>query len=332
MLLGILTHYNARSMQPNKLSPRAVGILCAIITISIWTMFIVVARFMALKSLTPFDIVFCRIVGASVVLVPWGYFIVRKLRFDNPAAPHWLGISPVSFKTTALVGVFGGLGYSLFAYSGFLYAPAAHASVLLPGMLPLTTAIFSGLLLQETFSRQRLAGLAIILLGGILVGGVSIWKGFNDGGSTWVGDLLFVCASTCWAMYTVQSRKQCLGAVPATIAICCFCAVVYLPAYVGLIASGLVNSQLGNAPMSEILFQGIWQGMGSVVISGITFTKMVQYFGPVRSTMMTALVPSLSAIGAVIFLGEPLYWNLIAGLLMVTVGLIVGVRAVAVKR
>jgi drug/metabolite transporter (DMT)-like permease len=62
------------------------------------------------------------------------------------------------------------------------------------------------------------------------------------------------------------------------------------------------------------------------VISGITFTRMIQYFGPVRSTMITALVPGLSALGAVIFLGEPLYWNLIAGLLLVTAGILFGVQ------
>jgi len=66
-----------------------------------------------------------------------------------------------------------------------------------------------------------------------------------------------------------------------------------------------------------------------VVISGITFTKMVQSFGPVRSTMITAVVPGLSALGAVIFLGEPLYWNLLAGLALVTLGIVFGVRVQA---
>ena len=65
----------------------------------------------------------------------------------------------------------------------------------------------------------------------------------------------------------------------------------------------------------------------TVVISGITFTQMIRYFGPVRSTMLTAIVPGLSALGAVIFLGEPLGWNLMLGLGLVTLGIVVGVRA-----
>jgi drug/metabolite transporter (DMT)-like permease len=48
--------------------------------------------------------------------------------------------------------------------------------------------------------------------------------------------------------------------------------------------------------------------------------------------MITALVPGLSAMGAVLLLGEPLYWNLGAGLMMVTLGILFGVRATVVVK
>lgn len=64
-----------------------------------------------------------------------------------------------------------------------------------------------------------------------------------------------------------------------------------------------------------------------MVISGITFTYMVRHYGPVRSTMITALVPGLSALAAVAFLGEPLHWNLLVGLALVTAGILLGVQA-----
>jgi drug/metabolite transporter (DMT)-like permease len=74
-----------------------------------------------------------------------------------------------------------------------------------------------------------------------------------------------------------------------------------------------------------LLFQAAFQGVGSVAISGITFTLMVRHFGPVRSTMITAIVPGLSALGAVPLLGEPLHWNLVVGLALVTFGILFGV-------
>ncbi len=311
-------------------SPRTLGIAAAIVTIAIWTSFIVIARFMALKSLTSLDIVLCRIVGAALLLLPWGFFMVRKMRRDNPKAVTSLWISPLPLKQTVLLGLFGGVGYAVLAYSAFTFAPAAHGSVLMPGLLPLTTALLSVLLLGEMLNKGRKLGLLLILCGGLLVGGASIWQAYaasSSGSQVWRGDVLFVCASSCWAFYTVLCRKHRLEAVPTTIAVIVFCAFTYVPIYGLLVGAGVLASKLATAPLWEIVFQTFYQGMGSVVISGIAFTQMIHYFGPVRSTMLTALVPGLSALGAVIFLGEPLGINLIMGLALVTLGIIVGVRA-----
>jgi drug/metabolite transporter (DMT)-like permease len=315
-----------------RFSPKAVGITAAVVTIVIWTSFIVVARLMALKSLAPLDIVVCRIAGAAAVLLPWGYFMVRKMKLNNAgywADQTWLGLSPLPWRITALIGTFGGVGYAVLAYSAFVYAPAAHGSVLLPGMLPLSTALLSVWLLREHLSAGRITGLALIFGGAVLVGGVSILNAaFNPDGASEVykGDVLFICASSCWAFYAVTCRKNGLSAVPATIAVIVFCVVTFIPVYGLLVWLDVLQSKLASAPWSEIAFHTIWQGGGSVVISGISFTKMIEYFGPVRTTMLTAAVPGLSALGAVIFLNEPLYWNLIAGLLLVTCGIAVGVR------
>jgi drug/metabolite transporter (DMT)-like permease len=42
--------------------------------------------------------------------------------------------------------------------------------------------------------------------------------------------------------------------------------------------------------------------------------------------MITAVVPGLSALGAVVFLQEPMHWNLLLGLALVTSGIVFGVR------
>jgi drug/metabolite transporter (DMT)-like permease len=314
----------------NGLSPKTVGIMAAVVTILIWSSFIVIARASAKGSLLPLDMVFLRFVGAGVVLLPWGWWIVRSQRrlpatSREPATSTWLGLSPYAFKLTALVGVIGGVGYAMLAYSGFFFAPAAHASVLLPGTLPLSTALVAMWLLKDRITPTRALGLGLIFCGDLLVGGTSLLKAF-DGGEIWKGDLLFLSASTCWAFYSVIVRKNALDAVKATIAITVFTAVTYVPVYAVLVGLHGISSRLATAPWGEIAFQTVFQGIGSVVISGISFTKMIQYFGPVRSTMMTALVPGLSALGAVFFLGEPLNASLLIGLALVTIGILFGVR------
>jgi drug/metabolite transporter (DMT)-like permease len=308
-----------------RLSPRAVGITAAVVTVVIWTSFIVIARASAQRSLMPLDIAFARIVGAALVLLPWGFWMVRQARLQG-RAEGWLGLSPLPFRVTALTGLFGGLAYAMLAYSGFFYAPAAHASVLMPGSLPLWTALMAAALLHDRITPARALGLALIVAGDLVVGGRSLLAAFS-GGEVWKGDLLFMSAAFCWGVYSVLARRFQLDAVKATIAITVFAFFAFVPAYALLSMAGFTGSRLGVAPAGEIAFQVLFQGLGSVVISGITFTKMIQHFGPVRTTMITALVPGLSALGAVIFLGEPLHWGLIAGLVLVTGGIVFGVRA-----
>lgn len=307
------------------LSPRTLGIAAAVITVGIWTAFIVIARASAKGSLGPFDIALARIVGASAVLLPLGWWLVRRDRAQGGTVSSFFGLSPLALRVTAACGVFGGFGYAVLAYAGFFYAPAAHASVLMPGSLPLWTTLLAALILHTPITPARAIGLACIVGGDLLVGGASLLRAF-DGAEVWKGDLLFMSAALSWSVYSVLARRHGLDAVRATVAVTVFALFSYLPCYLLLQGLGAIESHLLTAPLRELLFQLVFQGVGSVVISGITFVRMIQYFGPVRSTMITALVPGLSALGAVVFLGEPLYWNLLAGLVLVTVGITFGVR------
>jgi drug/metabolite transporter (DMT)-like permease len=324
------------------LSPKAVGIAAAVVTVLIWSAFIVIARASADPSrggaLNTFDIVYARIWGASLVLLPWGLWITwrdRVLAAEGVVSPLPLassgrslgGLSPLPWRTTVGAGLCGGLVYAMLAYSGFAFAPAAHASVLMPGSLPLWTALLAVWVLGEQLTLTRALGLALIVVGDLLVGGASLLHAM-DGSGVWRGDVLFILASMTWSVYSVLVRHWALNAVRATIAITAFAFVTYVPVYSVLLWLQWVPGRVWVAPWHDVAFQMAFQGVGSVVISGITFTKMIQHFGPVRSTMVTAVVPGLSALMAVLFLAEPLGWNLVLGLALVSAGIVFGVRKV----
>lgn len=310
-------------------SAQATGVAAALVTIVIWTSFIVIARATADPSrggvLNPFDLAFARLLGAGLVLLPVGWWLVRRDRASGKTRSSMFGFSPLPLGTTATVGLFGGLLYAVLAYSGFVFAPAGHAAVLMPGSLPLWTTLLAALFLGTRITRVRAVGLALIVAGGVLVGGSSLLRAF-DGGEVWKGDLLFMSAALCWSCYSVLARHHLLDAVRATVAITVFAFFLYVPVYAVLLWWELVPGQFLSAPLGQVLFQMAFQGVGSVVIAGITFTKMIQHFGPVRSTMMTSVVPALASISAVMVLGEPLHWNLAVGLALVTLGIVFGVR------
>ena len=311
-------------------SQLSIGRLAAVVTVLIWTSFIIVARASASHVLLPLDIACARILGASSVLLPWAWWLMREARQRGEKVGSLFGLSPLPLHITVKAGMVGGFLYAILAYIGFFYAPAGHASVLMPGSLPLWTSLLMWLFLREQIGMNRAIGLGMIVCGDILVGGMSLLKAF-EGGDVWIGDLLFMTAAFCWSAYSVMVRHYGLDAVRATMAITAFALVSFVPAYALLVHFNVLPSHMAQAAWSEIVFQAVFQGVGSVVISGITFTQMIRTFGPIKSTMITALVPGLSALGAVVFLGEPLSWNLWAGLALVTCGILFGVRQAVVK-
>ena len=311
-------------------SQLSIGRLAAVVTGLIWTSFIIVARASASHVLLPLDIACARILGASSVLLPWAWWLMREARQRGEKVGSLFGLSPLPLHITVKAGMVGGFLYAVLAYIGFFYAPAGHASVLMPGSLPLWTSLLMWLFLREQIGMNRAIGLGMIVCGDILVGGMSLLKAF-EGGEVWIGDLLFMTAAFCWSAYSVMVRRYGLDAVRATMAITAFALVSFVPAYALLVHLNVLPSHMAQAAWSEIVFQAVFQGVGSVVISGITFTQMIRTFGPIKSTMITALVPGLSALGAVVFLGEPLSWNLWAGLALVTCGILFGVRQAVVK-
>jgi drug/metabolite transporter (DMT)-like permease len=311
-------------------SQLSIGRLAAVVTVLIWTSFIIVARASASHVLLPLDIACARILGASSVLLPWAWWLMREARQRGEKVGSLFGLSPLPLHITVKTGMVGGFLYAILAYIGFFYAPAGHASVLMPGSLPLWTSLLMWLFLREQIGMNRAIGLGMIVCGDILVGGMSLLKAF-EGGDVWIGDLLFMTAAFCWSAYSVMVRHYGLDAVRATMAITAFALVSFVPAYALLVHFNVLPSHMAQAAWSEIVFQAVFQGVGSVVFSGITFTQMIRTFGPIKSTMITALVPGLSALGAVVFLGEPLSWNLWAGLALVTCGILFGVRQAVVK-
>ena len=244
------------------LSPLTVGRLAAVITVLIWTSFIVVARASASHVLLPLDIACARIVGASSILLPWAWWLMREARQKGEVVGSLWGLSPLPLRITVQAGLLGGFLYAVLAYIGFFYAPAGHASVLMPGSLPLWTSLLMWLFLREQIGLNRAIGLGMIVCGDVLVGGMSLLKAF-DGGDVWIGDLLFMSAAFCWSAYSVTVRRFGLDAVRATMAITAFAFVSFVPAYAVLVNLNVLPSHLAQASWAEIAFQATFQGVGS---------------------------------------------------------------------
>ncbi|WP_425401282.1 DMT family transporter [Algiphilus sp.] len=280
--------------------------MAAFTAVGIWTGFILVTRYSERGTLLPTDLAALRFFAAGLVMLPWLWAYRRRM----PSLPRMV-----------VLALCGGLGYAGFAYHGFAFAPAAHAAVLLPGMMPFLVALVAMALLGERPSRQRTIGLGIIGAGMLCVAVEGIAPGLGLG-QTWRGDALFVAASLSWSIFTVLLRRWQVQPWDAVAITASVSAVLYLPLYLTVLPR-----QLLEAPLSEIALQGVYQGFLAVIVAMVLFARAVAGIGPTRMGVLMALVPVAASLLAVPVLGEPLTWLAASGVVLASSGAILAARA-----
>lgn len=287
-------------------SPTRPGWIAVFATICIWTGFILVSRHGGKGTLTGWDVSALRFgVGALIA----AFFLPR------------VALPPL--KVIALFSLFGGIGYATAAYAAFRLAPAAHASVLMPGALPFETAVIAWLWLGMKPSRPQRIALALVFVGILLTAADTFSHGPRLTGLQLAGDALFLCGSSSWAVFTLLLRRHPMAPLAATVATTLGSAAVYLPVWYFFLPS-----TLAQAPAAEIAMQAVYQGVLVVFVAMVLYTFAVRQLGAQTVALLMAFVPGLSALAAVPLLGEPLSLLTLAGLAAVTLGAILAARAV----
>lgn len=287
-------------------SPTRAGWIAVLATICIWTGFILVSRHGGRSPLTGWDVTALRFgVGGLLALC----FLPR------------VALPPL--RVIAQFTVFGGIGYAIAVYSGFRLAPAAHASVLLPGSLPFATAVIAWLWLGQKPSRPQRIALALVFAGILLTAADTFSHGPRLTGLQLAGDALFLCGSSSWAVFTLLLRRHPMAPLAATVATTLGSVVAYLPVWYFFLPS-----TLAQAPVGEIALQAVYQGVLVVFVAMLLYVFAVRQLGAQTVALLMAFVPGLSALAAVPVLGEPLSLLTLAGLGAVTLGAVLGARAV----
>lgn len=265
------------------------GALYGLAAVSIWSGWIVVARLGLRTSLTPWDIAALRFGVAGMLLLP---YVLR----------HGLGLERLGWLGMAAIVLGGGLPVVL-ANTGLLFAPAAHAGALFPGVMPLMVAILAAAVLRERFSAIKQAGFALILPGVFAIA----WSGSGTAGaSQTIGHALFLGSGLAWACYTVALRRARLDGLHAAAIAAVVALILYLPAYFAV--AGL---SVGNAPLGDIALQAVVQGVLTAILSLVLYGRAVSILGAASGAAFAALCPAMTALMAIPILGEwptPIDW------------------------
>jgi drug/metabolite transporter (DMT)-like permease len=129
------------------------------------------------------------------------------------------------------------------------------------------------------------------------------------------GDALMLAASLTWAVYSVLVRRWAFSPWTLTRFVALGSALVYLPVYTLWLPKGLTE-----VSTTQLVVQGLYQGIGPTIIAMWLFLLAVSQLGPARTGALIGLVPVLAGLAAVPLLGEPLTASLLVGLCAVSAG------------
>ncbi|MCZ4282742.1 DMT family transporter [Kiloniella laminariae] len=282
-------------------NPAVPGICYGLLAALLWGAWPVVSSLgLREQTLTAYDITALRFGVAGVLLLP--LIIKRGVRGIG-----WIG---------ALILAFGaGVPYMLITVAGMTYAPASHMGIIAPSSMMTISTIGSWLILGDRPDRTRIIGLIVIILGVALLGGQALISSQRQ--DQWVGDLLFVAGGACWACYTVGSKYFKADPLHATALVAVISMILYLPLYFTL-----GEPKIFTAPGNEVIFQALFQGVGSAFLALLFYTKAVSLLGAARGAVFAALVPGIAVLLAYPILGESLSVLEFAGVCVVTIGMV----------
>jgi drug/metabolite transporter (DMT)-like permease len=211
------------------------------------------------------------------------------------------------------LGLLGNLVYQMFFIYGLAHTRAGTASVLLAGT-PIITALLSSLSGHERPHARIWIGVVATFTGiALVVAGGS--RGGQDAGHSLVGDLLMLCASISWALYTVGSRPliQRYGSVQVTA----------WTLWIGVVALVLIG--LPDVLRTDLtrVSAGAWTGVVyagalSIGVAYLIWYTGVRHLGNTRTAVFSNLVPVVALTAAWLQLGEvPHMWQVVGAAVII---------------
>ena len=283
------------------------GHAAAIITIFVWGVTFISTKIL-LTGFLPVEILFCRFVIGYLAL----FAICPRL------LPYG-GLRQVYFIAAGLTGI---CLYYLLENIALTYTLASNVGVLLC-TAPFFTALagFAASRGKERPHRRFIFGFVLAMAGIYLISTAESGMQFNL-----TGDILALSAAAVWALYAVLTRKITTfgyNTILITRHIFFYGLLFMLPA---LYIFGF-TPDLTRFYNPAYLFNILFLGLGASAMCFVTWNYAVKVLGAVKTSAYIYAVPVLTVASAVIVLNEPVTVKMLAGGVLIILGLLLSQKA-----
>jgi len=278
---------------------RAIWILTGVMTF--WGCTFVLTKDV-IGDIPPLTLAFVRVAIGFLVLLPIAWQRYRRM---SAPLPWWSMFAMGAIGVAFYYGVFN---------LGLVYTSAAQGA-LVQSCIPAMTALVAIVWLRERASRLRLAGIALSVIGVVLIfsGGVAA----NGSESAPVlGNMLIFLSVAAWAVYTSMAKRLAhVDAMVLTAAVIGAGALLLLPtAVVELHGRGLPH--LTTVQWLEVLLLGA----GASGLAYMLYNLALQDLDASAVGVFANLIPVVGVLSGVVVLGDEISVRSIVGGLIVLAG------------
>lgn len=267
-------------------------------------------------DIPPLALSFWRWVIAFTLLLP---FVVKPLKQQWPLLKNQWG-------RVVLLALTGISGFNSLVYLGTQYTDATNA-LLINAFIPMLTILFSWLFLHMHLARTQFIGIAISVIGVMVILSRSDLQlfatmSFNQ------GDLLIFVATISWALYTIWMKG-----LDTRINRIVFLAVIIFIGIIGIMPF-YIWEWMQSPPLrlnKEVIVSFAYVGVFPSVLAVWFYNYGVAEVGPARASLFIHLMPVFGTLMSVIFLGEHLYLYHLIGVSAIFTGIYLSTRKELVK-
>ena len=271
-------------------------IIAGLAVVCIWSGWITLSRLGVHTQLQPADITLLRYWTALLVVLP---MVIRY-----PWRQHTL-------LQYLVIGLGVGFPYTMLSFYGLKVIPAAHAGVLVNGMLPVMGAVAAWLLFKQRIAPHRYAAIGLIFVANLIMSG-----DFSLSLNQLTGMVLLLTAAFCYTFHMTGIRMWQMSWRDVLVIVPVVNVLIFTPLWL------LFPSGLGTAKYHDMAVQAIYQGVVVNVIALMCVAYAIRHLGTITVALFMSFVPVTTAILAWIALGESLNFQEITGIVGCSAGLL----------
>lgn len=236
-------------------------------------------------------------------------FAVAVIRRGVPSlAAHWRAYLVIGAVNSALP-------FALFSFAE--QTISASNAAILNATSPFFGAIIGAAWLGEPLGARKMAGMALGLLGVVLLVG---WQPAPLSGAAIVASLACLAAALCYGIGSVYAKARMTG-IPS------FAIAVYSQLAAAVVLAPALPFSPPPLSLSPLVAANVLAlALASTAIAYLLYFRLIADVGPARALTVTFLIPLFGVLWGALFLREPVAINMLSGGALILAGTWLTVR------